>query len=516
MRENKFSLTIFFILFFASAFSETKTVTLGGKAGWPALASSVGLSRGKGRLGYEALALSSELLASESAAGSLPGLDARTGDPSAAGDDLYLSFDSRDVTDATGNYATVSSTFVPVGSSKARRGNGAALCNTDGSGLVLKGSPRSIFGVAGQLGSFGVDFWLYPSVTENGDVLFQWRSSRVSDGQPMYQYIRASLAKGRVEWKFSNVWTKTGGQPIELSLAGGRVLVPGTWSHHALSYDASTGLLEYDVDGSVEAIAYATSTGGESGDVFPAFLGTPADIALCPRYSGLIDEFRLRRSPLRLDSLDARHATLDRFSSGGGRFVSNPVDSGAANSSLTSISAVTSEPGGTGTAFFVRAGDNFYSWTDDYPAWIPVESGETLIGIAGRYFQVSGELYPDGTGSVSPSVTSVTLSIEEDSPPWPPARLAAVAGDGSVSLSWPASVDADVKGYLVYYGGRPGEYLDSGSPIDVGSARSCTVEGLKNGKLYYFSVAAYDAAGSRDPGELSAETNARPRAKRGE
>jgi hypothetical protein len=92
----------------------------------------------------------------------------------------------------------------------------------------------------------------------------------------------------------------------------------------------------------------------------------------------------------------------------------------------------------------------------------------------------------------------------------------AEGGDGSVALSWPASVDFDAAGYLVYYGERPGEYLAAGSPIDTGPARTITVTGLKNGKIYYFGVAAYDASGPAFPGALSGEVSARPRASRGE
>ena len=37
------------------------------------------------------------------------------------------------------------------------------------------------------------------------------------------------------------------------------------------------------------------------------------------------------------------------------------------------------------------------------------------------------------------------------------------------------------------------------------------VEGLKNGRAYYFAVAAYDAGGRENSGPLSDEVYARPR-----
>lgn len=499
-------ISIFLVSCVSSAFAEEKTVTLGGKAGWPALSYTSGVTRGKGRLGQEAIVLSSVLDSSREESVVLSAGEAAS--------DLYLPFDSADDGDGTGNYTVVSSTLLRTGPSKARRGSGAALCNTSDEGLVLRGLSGSMFSTPGESGSFSIEFWLFPSVTENGSILFQWRSSRTSVTGSFYQYIRSSIFRNHVEWTFSNIWTSSLGKPFDVTIAGRKNLIPGVWSHHELSYDAETGLLEYFLDGSTENVEYVTSTGHERGDVYPAVLGAPADVEICSRFSGLIDEFRIRRKAASFDSLETKHAVLERYPASGGRFESQPIDSRALNSTLASVSVVKSEPAGTGTAFFVRSGDNFYRWTETEPAWIPVSPGEKISGVAGRYFQVAANLYPDGSGSNTPSVTSISLNYEEDSPPWPPVRVTARAGDGSVTLSWPASIDFDTAGYLVYYGDHSGEYLESGSPIDAGASRTFTVTGLKNGKLYYFSIAAYDASGPRYPGTLSQETYARPQALR--
>jgi hypothetical protein len=505
-----FIITIFLTIGSTPVFAESESFVLGGKAGWPALSYESNLVRRPGKLGQESLVLTSVLTTSSTAA-------ARAAPAAApnARDDMYISFDSG-TRDETGNYTIVSSALLRSDASKARRGAGAALSNTGGKGLVVRGLPGSLFGTTGDSRSFSIEFWLCPSVVENGSVLLHWRSSRITKERSFYQYISGNVSSNHIEWTFSNLWSNIAGNPFDVSISGRKNLIPGVWSHHVVSYESETGALEYCVDGLTENIVYLTSTGTERGDVFAAIFGVPGDVELCPSYSGIIDEIIFSRNSTRFDTLESKHVALERFPSGGGRFESMPLDSGTLNSTFLRLDASVLESAGTGTAFFVRSGDNFYQWTETEPAWIPVEPGKKSSGITGRYFQIAGELYADGTGSATPSVTQVSLTYEKDSPPWPPVRVLTEALDGAIGLSWPASVDSDVAGYLVYYGDHPGEYLASGSPIDNGSVRTCTVTGLKNGKVYYFSIAAYDASGSAYPGTLSQEVYARPRALRGE
>jgi hypothetical protein len=184
--------------------------------------------------------------------------------------------------------------------------------------------------------------------------------------------------------------------------------------------------------------------------------------------------------------------------------------------------------------FFVRAGDSSYRW-NEIP-WIPVNPGTELETVRGRYVQIAADFYPGWDGETSPYLSEVRLTYHAAEPPPPPARVFAAAKDGAVELSWKPSPSGEVGGYLVYYGTGSGEYFGdyaiietaiSGSafqprirtsPIDAGNRTSIRIEGLNNGTLYYFTVAAYarpavskpDAAFAPEPGEFSRETAARP------
>ncbi len=74
---------------------------------------------------------------------------------------------------------------------------------------------------------------------------------------------------------------------------------------------------------------------------------------------------------------------------------------------------------------------------------------------------------------------------------------------GEATLAWdPPVVPTDVVGYMIHYGTASGSYSMA---IDVGNGTSYTVSNLIDGKTYYFSVTAYNAAGVES--ELSGEVS---------
>ena len=172
-------------------------------------------------------------------------------------------------------------------------------------------------------------------------------------------------------------------------------------------------------------------------------------------------------------------------------------------------------PGTASIEFEYRIADSWAGWRSDSPPWIPLRVGEALPESArGRYAQVKVELYADGGGRLTPSLSSITLRFVADPPPPPPARIVAVPKDGAIELHWTRVPVGDLAGYLVYYGDRPGEYFGTGadqgpSPIDAGNTTSLTITGVPNGRLLYFVVAAYDTA--PDPNARVPQRGARPR-----
>jgi predicted RNA-binding protein with TRAM domain len=74
-------------------------------------------------------------------------------------------------------------------------------------------------------------------------------------------------------------------------------------------------------------------------------------------------------------------------------------------------------------------------------------------------------------------------------------------GASSAALQWNPNTDPSVTGYNLYYGGATRAYTNM---LPVGDTTSATVEGLVEGKTYFFAVTAYDFNG--DESDYSAET----------
>ncbi|HPE36723.1 MAG TPA: hypothetical protein PK625_06195 [Spirochaetales bacterium] len=424
--------------------------------------------------------------------------------------DLRLSFDGEAPVDEAGNWAvTMSGSYERSSAELARLGEGAGVFRAPSSKLALK-PERSVLALPGsQAGDFSMDFWLKPSRAENGEIILIWKASKRSGTSWRSQQYSVLIQKNRLVFGFINFFEDPSGKATTVSLSGRSMLLPARWSHHILRFDSATGLLEYLMDGIPEAVTYVTSTGRQGGEVFPPRAGSAGLLELGANYTGLIDEFRI------LPSWVENPATR-RYQPEGGWAESPIYDLGSTNARILSLEGSAIEPGEGAVHWFYRCADSSAGWRDNDPEWVPFLPGASMDS-RGRYIQLRAELYPDAAGERSPSLTQAVIVYEPDDAPSPPAKLLATAGNGSIRVEWSASAEADVRGYVLYYGYASRDYFGDGadqgtSPVVIEgrNVTSFTLTGLENGRLYFLALAAYDGADPPHVGEFSAELYARP------
>ncbi len=476
-----------------SAFASQKSIVIGGEKGWGDLQIRQGVTTGKGRFGWESMELAAQT----------PEITDST--------DLLLTFENSTFIDSTGYYKVISNECTST--TDAVKGKRAALVR--GKGMSLHGDAGSIFGHNGLLGSFTIEFYLNPTIAANGESIFSWKSSFNKGGASIYQMITGNFVNNKIQWNFRNIFF--GYKDSEIVLEGRNTIIPKSWARHTVSFDQETGCLEYCIDGITEAITYITSNGHESGEVCVPVLGVVASIDICPKFTGKIDNFRITKEAFNKYSGDIYATGNEKFRTEGGKIMSRPMLVSTA-AVLNSVDVLMNVPDQTDVKVYVRSADNCYGWTNDFPKWKEILPGEEIGGVEGMYFQVGAELLPDGWGEKSPSITQIALNYTEQEAPLPPFTVFAESGDGCVTLTWSYSVDDTADGYYIYYGNRSGEYLgrtalEGPSPVRAGNTTSITLNGLKNGTIYYFAVSAYSKVDGRINGTLSKEVYARPSAR---
>ena len=277
--------------------AEEKHLILGGEGGWKDIEKMDGVVKGAGRYGWESISLDTNARKVTSLT------------------DMLLDFENDDFSDVTGNYTITENHMYPT--SKAKMGKQSALARGSG-GIRLSGKQGSLFGTSGVTGSFMIEFWLNPSIAENGEIILSWRSSRTVVNYPLYQMISASIESNHLLWRFTNVFNGYTADGGSVTIQSYSIIIPNVWTHHSISFDVETGLLEYRIDGKLESLTYVTSNGREvGGDPYTPQLGVVADLDLCPQFTGCIDDFRMVRTA---ESSVDPELRFDTYKTDGGYF----------------------------------------------------------------------------------------------------------------------------------------------------------------------------------------------------
>lgn len=424
--------------------------------------------------------------------------------------DLLVYFNSVYLVDETGNYNVLGKRIM-INTDDSVFGKGSGLFEQNKYPVSFTANPGALFHPGTLWGDFTLQFWMKPVTLCDSEVILSWTGSRLYDSGILNQSIRCTLSGRKIKWEFKNFFLPPSGGEYDAEFTGITPLLPRKWHCHMIRFNSTTGLLEYFVDGLPEAVLYTTEEYREGGSVCLPFIGDllPGELKIGEYFTGLIDEFSITGEyvdePVRA-----------RYSGKKGNGLTRVFDTKHTGSFLKQISAVYSKPEETEIYFYYRTADILHLWNDLGSEWIQFQPGERFdSNPRGRYIQVLVELFPDGARTSSPSLSSITIVYEPDLPPPPPPDVIAIPGNRKVILRWKSVNYQDVAGYEIYYGERPGYYhgresVQGNSPINAGNVTEFKITGLENGKIYYFTVIAYDDSPIPHKSMFSKEVHARP------
>ena len=440
--------------------------------------------------------------------------------------DLLVHFDDK-LRDEASRYR-ITPVPNPVQRGFAALGGGSAVFRGH-TPLALQATSEAFFAPGRGWGDFTLEFWLYPSKVDDGETVLEWQGGRTSTGSFETQDFRVGFEDSHLVWTIQNLFSPSPAAPgVTIRVRGDATLIPKQWHHHLLRYRASSGLLEYLVDGKTEGLTHATPSGTEDGKPYGAVVGprTRGEVILGPLYNGALDELRLSRAWI-------EEPQTDRFVSDfatKGTAISRIFDLRFPDSMVESVTVRAFTEGNSALAWSYRMAETIrYQWTfsgdtskslstpeAEEDSWIRFQPGQDLSRrTQGRYLQLRVDLLPSGTGTETPRVNEIVVNTLPNPPPPAPSGVEVVPGDGQVTVKWRPVLQGSVEGYLVFFGPRPGQTqgtvsTQGVSPIDVGKVTQFVLTGLANDQIYYVSVAAYR---STAVSVVSKELAARPQRK---
>jgi fibronectin type III domain protein/concanavalin A-like lectin/glucanase superfamily protein len=483
---------ISFLFLAGSLFALDSNISIGGAAGWEQIDTWNNVEVIDGKKGYTSIGLKSAIYKPDELT------------------DLLIHFDNSEIVDSSGNYLLVSQ----IENTKIKKsiGNSSGVFRGSEESIILYPGPAAIFSGNDVLDNFSIEFWLNPSRFSKNPILISYQGTLIDQqGNIVPQELNCSIENRKLVWKLNNIFF-TEEKNTNIKLKGLISVIPEKWHHHQLRFNGSSGIIEYLVDGKLEAIQYASKTGTEDGTILYPLISSSGKnpLIIGKGFTGYMDELRISKDFI-------QDPVLRRYQETSGSAVSQIIDFGRSNSILKKIAIDHEIPQDSAIFYQYNISDNLEAMFDE-SKWIEFQPPKMFLSQnKGRYFRVRMDMKTDGEESMTPSLSQLDLIYERNLQPLAPSYLHGTGKESSITLSWPEFSETDIEGYLIYYGTQKGIYFGSDamegtSPLTVQGKEitNITLHGLETGQLYHFSIAAYDEAGPEYPGLLSKEITVRP------
>lgn len=426
--------------------------------------------------------------------------------------DLFLPFESNNKDAIRENYETIQENF-QYKESDSYIGTSAYFYKSKHK-IELQGNRKSVFVPGTVIGSFTINFYVYPMNLADNNVLFKIGSHYYenSDDSICDQSFSAVLDEGIFKCHFRNVFNNENNKTIpEFTVKAYQRVMPKEWTNLTITYDSFSGIIRLFINGVENGIAKAA---GES--VYPMIFN-PANrciLDIGTSYVGTIDDFLIKHGA-ETDGIEYG------FPPEGASIVSGVHKLDDFNIVIKDINFADYQKNGAEIEYFVRLSSSPFD-ADDTAAyikpveWIPLnkENLSYLKNKKAAYFQWKALLLPGINGVESPYFSGLTLKYERDFPPAAPAGVKIAGEDGAIFLKWKNNTEQDLKGYKIYYGAKPGVYFcndaaEGESPIVIDKVNNFKLTNLKKNIIYYITITAFDDKNAVHESSFSEEVSKR-------
>jgi hypothetical protein len=368
--------------------------------------------------------------------------------------------------------------------------------------LIFEPRQGSLF--TGEPGDFVIDFWVYPTRLSDGEQLFLYQAEITLNNKVVEQSISSSFEEGHLVWRFENIFLSAFGEPLTVELHSS-FMFKNTWRRHTLRYVSDLGLIELLDDGKVVEVAYANKKNAEDNEQFlPAWRQARKRLLTIGTFAGYLDDFVIYSHYV--DQLD-----FGRFASKGS-LITPAVDMDGAV--FKGAELIGQTPDSSQFRVYVRFGAYRPELEDETASWQIYDENAVYTEEQKRFVQFKIDFFAGSAANSSPVLEDLIIYKELIPPPPRPGQVSFQRQDRGVLITWQPILGADIAGYKIYFGESPGEYFatvgGSSSPIDVGQATSFYLEGLEPGKLYYFTITAYDSNARRQESAFAPEQSFLP------
>ncbi len=428
--------------------------------------------------------------------------------------DLFIDFENNSISQE--NYKNIYSSFILYKENKYSGISSGKFTFSD-SCVKLLPTADSIFYPGNDIGSFTIDFWLYPFKNYNRQYIIYYVGDDIETEENKKYGLMIYIDNGKLKYKFLNFFydyqKKNVIEDVEISEEENIILYK--WEHHAISFDSRIGKLIIYRNGIEDRVIWIKEGFKKSGKIYYPHVREKISTPLVIGKNGffLIDNLRISKNFI-------NNFNLSPINKNKAFLITKVLKISENIFKIKDIKLNTKKDDFAFIKVGYRISDNIFAPDNQNIPWIYVNLNNFNIPedyMNGKYIQFKLEIYPE-VAEDDVKIYSLSLNYNTDETPYIPQIVKAIPGDETVEIYFIPSPEDDIEGYEIYYGNESKNYiskdaLEGPSPIFVkkqaeGLQYHKVLLTLSNEKPYFISIRAVDKRGHKSP--FSKEVFVRP------